>query len=83
MPQAKFRLSLKLPDKTYSKTADSILSALETMPVPQYFKSKGIIEAKLGKFKAEVWMYPAALRKLFASPMSRVLLAKRLLNALK
>ena|ERR1035438_4945800 len=77
-PSPKFKVSLKLPGKTYSQTASTILEALNGVETPVFFKSKGIVEAEQGKIKSEVWMYPAALRKLFANPMSKVILAKRL-----
>ena len=83
MPNPKYKVSLKLPDKTHTKTADSILAALEAIKPPTFFKSKAIIEVKYGKLKAELYMWPFQLRKLFVNPMMRVVFAKRLSSVLK
>jgi len=72
-----------LPDKTYSKTGETVLEALEAITPPPVFKSKGIFTAKFGKFESQVWMWPVYLRKLFVNPTSRKLLAKRLTLGLK
>ena len=79
----KYKVSLKLPDKTYSKSASTPLQAIQALQRPVFFKSKGIIQLTYGKLKAETWMYPVLLRKLFNNPMSKQLLAKRLSLALK
>jgi len=79
----KYKVSLLLPDKTHSKTGSTILEALEAIEPPQFFKAKAIITVNFGKLKAEVWMYPFQLRKLFVNPTSRQLLAKRLMLGLK
>lgn len=60
-----------------------MLEAVDSLQPPHFFKSKAIILAKYGKKKAEVWFYPFQLRKIFINPMSRLLLAKRLMNGLK
>ena len=78
-----YKVSLKLADKTYSKSASSVEEALKELKQPLFFKTKGIMSVKAGKLKSETWMYPAQLRKLFINPMSKTLLAKRLTSALK
>ena len=83
MPSPKYKVSLKLPNQTYSKSAPTILEALNTLKLPQFFKGKGIITVQYGKLKAEVWMWPVYLRKLFVNQTARLLLQKRLLNSLK
>jgi hypothetical protein len=83
MPSYKYKVSLKLPDKVYSKSAPTVLEAIEKLPRPVFFKSKAIFELKSGKQKSEVYMWPHMLRKLFVNPMSRALLSKRLTLALK
>ena len=64
MPNPKYKVSLKLSDKTYSKSANSVEDALNKLKQPLFFKTKGIISLTAGKLKAETWMYPAQLRKL-------------------
>ena len=71
MPSPKYKVSLKLPDKTLTKTGATILEALETIPLPTFFKTKAIISVTFGKLKAEMWMYPVQLRKLFVNPTDR------------
>jgi hypothetical protein len=83
MPTPKYKISLKLPGKTYSKTADTILEALEQVKRPLFFKSKVVIKVQVGKLKSECWMYPFQLRKLFVNQICRLMLQKRLINALK
>jgi hypothetical protein len=78
-----FKVSLKLPNNFYQTSAATIRGALDKIETPVYFKGKGIIEARLGKLKSEVWMYPVQLRKLFVNPTSKMLLAKRLILTLK
>jgi hypothetical protein len=82
-PSPKYRVSLKLPDKTHTKVADSIMEGLEKLPVPHFWKSKAIIQVEFGKKRAEVYFWPFALRKLFVNKMSKQLLSKRLQLALK
>lgn len=79
----KYRVSLKLPDKTQTKIRPTIKEGLEALDLPTFFKSKGTITVAYGKLKAEVWMWPHALRKLFTNPVSKELLQKRLMSALK
>ncbi len=83
MPKAKYKVSLKCPDKTYSKNADSIIEAFEAMDLPRFYKAKTVITVTYGKLSAELFLPIFQMRKLLINKIARQLLQKRLLLALK
>jgi hypothetical protein len=82
----KYRVSLKLPNKTYTKIRPTIVEALEdifSMEPEGYYKVKCIVAVAYQKLRAEISIPPVYVRKLFVNGLTRQLLQKRLLNALK
>lgn len=79
----KYKVSLKLPDKTITKIRPTILEALNSFELPTVFKSKAIISVSSGGKKASVYFWPHSLRKLFINQTAKQILEKRLLSALK
>ena len=82
-PSPKYRVSLKLPDKTVTKIRPSIFEALNAIEPPTFFKSKAIISVSVNKKKSSVYFWPYTLRKLFINNVAKQILEKRLLAALK
>jgi hypothetical protein len=89
MPQSnqpKYKVSLKLPDYTYTKIRPTIAEALtaifEEYP-NRFFKTKAIFKVSYNKLKADIFLPPVIMRKLMVNGLSRQLLQKRLLNSLK
>lgn len=83
MPNLKYKVSLRLPDKIYSKSAETILEALNEIHVENTFKTKGVICVKYGKKYAELLLPIPMMKKLLVNQLSRELLQKRLLLSLK
>lgn len=81
--QPKYKVSLKLPDKTYSKTAPSIVEALDALNLDVKIGSKGVFEVQFGKLKAEIYLWPRMIRKLAINKLSKELFQKRMIGALK
>ena len=83
MSQPKYRVSLKLADKTYTKIGSTIADALDALDLSVKVGGKGIFQVKYGKLRAEVFLYPRMIKKLAVNQLSRQLFQKRLLTALK
>lgn len=78
----KYKLSLKLPDKTYTNSAATIVEALEVLN-PEHLKSKVIVGVQYGTKYAEVLLWPRMMKKLLVNKIFKELFQKRMILALK
>lgn len=83
MPQSpKYRVSLKLATKTYTKIAPSITEALEKMEPEHLTKSRGVFKITYNKLKSEIMLFPLPMKRLFVNKTARLIFQKRMIAAL-
>ena len=83
MPQAKYRVSLKLANNIYTKIAPSIIEALDRIKPEGIFKTKGVITVSTSGLKSEIMLFPFQLKRLFINNTAKEIFQKRMIGALK
>lgn len=79
----KYEVSLRLGDKVYSTSSDSITEAISSIR-PTKISLKGLFTVSNGVSKFEEMMFPAQVRRiLFGSDMVRSMFEKKALITLK
>lgn len=74
-----YALELATSGKIYKSTGQTILEALEAIPLEwEQIKAKGVITIKQGKLKHEHLFYLKPLRRIFANKLTKLMWSKRL-----
>ncbi len=68
-----YTFSLKLGGETYEGTGATPLEALQAVPRPPKFTTKGILTISHGELKKQLLFMPARLKRMFYPNAQRVL----------
>ena len=75
-------ISLTFGDKVFEGSGDTVLSALQSMPVPVKIVSKGLLKITDGVKKFEQMWQPVKIKRLFY-PLAQSVLSKQLTYLLR